>query len=96
MTDSIAISPARARAAWLGAQALDTAEPFGTGPDATRQAVEHLGYVQIDTINVIERSHHHILYTRIPDYAPHRSGAGAIGRQVGVRILDPRARPMSE
>jgi len=30
--------------------------------------VEHLGYVQIDTINVIERSHHHILYSRIPDY----------------------------
>jgi uncharacterized protein YcaQ len=29
---------------------------------------EHLGYVQIDTINVIERSHHHILYTRIPKY----------------------------
>ena len=25
-------------------------------------------YVQIDTINVIERCHHHILYTRIPDY----------------------------
>ena len=31
-------------------------------------AIAHLGYVQIDTINVIERSHHHILYTRIPDY----------------------------
>jgi len=31
-------------------------------------AVAHLGYVQIDTINVIERSHHHILYTRIPEY----------------------------
>ena len=30
--------------------------------------MEHLGYVQIDTINVIERSHHHILWTRIPDY----------------------------
>ena len=28
----------------------------------------HLGYVQIDTINVIERCHHHILWTRIPDY----------------------------
>lgn len=26
----------------------------------------HLGYLQIDTIYVIERSHHHILYTRIP------------------------------
>jgi uncharacterized protein YcaQ len=31
-------------------------------------AVEHLGYVQIDTINVIERCHHHILWTRIPTY----------------------------
>jgi uncharacterized protein YcaQ len=31
-------------------------------------AVAHLGYVQIDTINVIERCHHHILWTRIPDY----------------------------
>ena len=30
--------------------------------------MKHLGYVQIDTINVIERSHHHILYSRIPDY----------------------------
>ena len=30
--------------------------------------MEHLGYVQIDTINVIERCHHHILYTRIPEY----------------------------
>ena len=68
MTDSVAISPAQARAAWLGAQALDVAAPFGAGPAATRQAVEHLGYVQIDTINVIERSHHHILYSRIPDY----------------------------
>ncbi len=31
-------------------------------------AIRHLGYVQIDTINVIERCHHHILWTRIPDY----------------------------
>ncbi len=30
--------------------------------------MEHLGYVQIDTINVIERCHHQILYTRIPGY----------------------------
>ena len=35
---------------------------------AVADAVAHLGYVQIDTINVIERSHHHILFTRIPDY----------------------------
>ena len=58
----------QARRIWLGAQALDREAPFGAGPGATRAAVEHLGYVQIDTINVIERSHHHILYARIPAY----------------------------
>lgn len=58
----------RARRLWLHAQRLDAREPFGAGPEATRLAVEHLGYVQIDTINVIERSHHHILFTRIPAY----------------------------
>ena len=43
-------------------------EPFGAGPEAVARAVAHLGYVQIDTINVIERCHHHILYNRIPAY----------------------------
>jgi uncharacterized protein YcaQ len=62
------MSLAQARGVWLRAQRLDAAAPFGAGPDATLRAVEHLGYVQIDTIHVIERSHHHILYTRIPDY----------------------------
>src|SRR6185437_10580175 len=57
-----------ARRIWLRAQRLDTRAPFGAGPAATTAAVEHLGYVQIDTINVIERSHHHVLWTRIPDY----------------------------
>nr|WP_282565603.1 winged helix DNA-binding domain-containing protein [Paradevosia shaoguanensis] len=52
----------------MHAQRLDEAAPFGEGPEATRLAVEHLGYVQIDTINVIERSHHHILFSRVPGY----------------------------
>jgi uncharacterized protein YcaQ len=62
------LTKARARHIWLRAQRLDTPAPFGEGPGATAAAVEHLGYVQIDTINVIERSHHHILWTRIPNY----------------------------
>src|SRR5882724_9465298 len=64
----VSLPLAEARRLWLRAQRLDTREPFGGGPDATRRAVEHLGYVQIDTINVVERSHHHILFTRIPTY----------------------------
>jgi uncharacterized protein YcaQ len=62
------LSKTEARRIWLRAQRLDSSAPFGAGPQATAAAVEHLGYVQIDTINVIERSHHHILWTRIPDY----------------------------
>jgi uncharacterized protein len=58
----------QARRIWLRAQRLDTPVPFGAGPQATAAAVDHLGYVQIDTINVIERSHHHILWSRIPGY----------------------------
>src|SRR3954453_24218439 len=65
---SVSLSNAEGRRIWLGAQRLDTSAPFGDGPHAVAAAVEHLGYVQIDTINVIERCHHHILYTRIPDY----------------------------
>jgi len=57
-----------ARRIWIGAQRLDAPAPFGAGAQAVTDAIAHLGYVQIDTINVIERSHHHILYTRIPDY----------------------------
>lgn len=64
----VTLSRATARRIWLHAQRLDTRAPFGSGPAATLAAIEHLGYVQIDTIHVIERSHHHILYTRIPDY----------------------------
>lgn len=62
------ITKAEARAIWLAAQRLDEPAPFGSGPEAAANAIAHLGYVQIDTINVIERSHHHILFNRIPDY----------------------------
>jgi uncharacterized protein YcaQ len=70
---SRAVSPhpltnALARRIWLRAQRLDTPAPFGDGAQAVTAVVEQLGYVQIDTINVIERAHHHILYTRIPGY----------------------------
>ncbi len=64
----IYLSNTTARRIWLRAQRLDERAPFGDGADAVARAVAHLGYVQIDTINVIERCHHHILFTRIPTY----------------------------
>ena len=33
-------------------------------------ALEHLGYIQIDTISVIQRAHHHTLWNRNPRYHP--------------------------
>jgi uncharacterized protein YcaQ len=62
------MSQREARRIWLRAQRLDVKAPFGAGAAAVADAIAHLGYVQIDTIHVIERCHHHILYTRIPDY----------------------------
>ena len=62
------LTNALARRIWLRAQRLDAPAPFGDGAQAVTAVVEQLGYVQIDTINVIERAHHHILYTRIPGY----------------------------
>ncbi len=68
MKSEYKLTKPRAKALWLYTQGLHDSNYFGIGPEATTKAVEHLGYVQIDTINVIERCHHHILYSRIPDY----------------------------
>jgi uncharacterized protein YcaQ len=65
----VLLTKPEARRIWLRAQRLDEPTPFGSGREAVSRAVDHLGYVQIDTINVIERCHHHILWTRIPEYS---------------------------
>jgi uncharacterized protein YcaQ len=65
---AVPLSQSQARWIWLRAQRLDTPAPFGSGPASIPAATRHLGYVQIDTIHVIERCHHHILFSRIPEY----------------------------
>jgi len=52
----------------LHSQGLTKTKAFGSGKQAVLNALEHLAYIQIDTISVIERAHHHTLWTRIPDY----------------------------
>ncbi|WP_182004096.1 winged helix-turn-helix domain-containing protein [Acinetobacter lactucae] len=49
-------------------QGLGKTSRFAKGLEGTLQAIEHLGYVQIDTISVVERAHHHILWSRVHDY----------------------------
>lgn len=51
-------------------QGLLRSAPFGRGLAGARKALEHLSYVQIDTISVIERAHHHVWFSRVPGYHP--------------------------
>lgn len=61
---------ARLRRLALSAQGLLHTQPFGRGIQGARKAIAHLGYVQIDTISVVERAHHHVLQARVPNFKP--------------------------
>ncbi|MFH1998317.1 MAG: crosslink repair DNA glycosylase YcaQ family protein [Planctomycetota bacterium] len=54
----------------LHAQLLDGDTRLYKGKRGVLQAIETLGYIQIDTLAVIERAHHHTLRTRLVDYDP--------------------------
>ena len=60
----------RLRRIALAAQGLLQAQPFGRGLTGARKAINHIGYVQIDTISVVERAHHHVFYARVPNFKP--------------------------
>lgn len=62
------VEPRRLRRIALDAQGLLRTAPFGRGRSGAQKAIEHLGYVQIDTISVVERAHHHTLWARVPNY----------------------------
>ena len=63
MTDSV--SPSDARRLVLARQGLVSRRTFGSGLSATQKAIEHLGYVQIDTLSVVARAHIHTLWNRV-------------------------------
>ena len=61
---------ARLRRLALSAQGLLRAQPYGRGLVGARKAINHIGYVQIDTISVVERAHHHVFHSRVPRFKP--------------------------
>jgi len=62
---------ARLRRYALAAQGLLRSEQFGRGMSGALMAIAHVGYVQIDTISVVERAHHHVFRSRVPNFQPH-------------------------
>lgn len=69
MPQPIDLPLAQARRLALVSQQLPRSS-FRRGLNGTRDAIEHMGYVQIDTISVVQRSHHHTLWNRVPHYRP--------------------------
>lgn len=67
MTDTLSIKDAQKLV--LLSQWLPPARPVGPPLAATLSAIEHLGYIQIDTISAVQRAHHHTLWSRNPRYA---------------------------
>ena len=68
--NSDSISLRDARRLFLNRQGLIRQAHFGRGKRAVVRAVDDLSYLQIDTISVVERAHHHVLKTRIENYVP--------------------------
>ena len=63
----VTLSLAEVRAIALRSQGLaDDLAPFGLGKDAVLKTIQHLGYVQVDTISVLQRAHHHVIWSRVP------------------------------
>lgn len=54
-----------ARSLWLASQGLGTAP---TGPLKVMETIRQLGFVQLDSIQIVSRAHHHILWSRNNNY----------------------------
>ena len=59
-----------ARRLAIHSQGLDGRWRLARGKEGVARTIERLGYVQIDTIAVVQRAHHHTLWSRRPDYTP--------------------------
>jgi len=68
MKDSIILTKEQVRKIILHSAGLARKMQFGTGIDALYRVIDHLGFLQLDTNYVVERAHHHAIFSRIPDY----------------------------
>ena len=64
------ISASTARQLAIMCQGLDDQWKLPDGKEGVALTIERIGYVQIDTIAVIQRAHHHTLWSRRSDYTP--------------------------
>ena len=81
-------SPTLLRQLALRHQGLAGKRKIGSGLAGAQKALEQIAYVQIDTISVVARAHHHTFFTprwqirRRPPEPPRAAGQG-------IRVLEP-------
>jgi len=66
--NQIILTKSQARKIILHAAGLSRRAQFGKGREAVYKLIDHLGWIQVDTNYTVERAHHHVIATRVPDY----------------------------
>jgi len=66
--NTVVFTRTQARKIILDAACLTQKAQLGMGIEAVCRFIDHLGFVQLDTNYVVERAHHHVIATRVPDY----------------------------
>ncbi|MEO8211392.1 MAG: crosslink repair DNA glycosylase YcaQ family protein [bacterium] len=61
------LTPEEARFIFISSQSL-TENKSAKDKIQLQKIIEQIGYVQIDTISIVERSHHHVLWSRMNSY----------------------------
>lgn len=59
-----------ARCLAVSCQGLGDPWVLPEGREGAARIIDRLGYVQIDTISVVQRAHHHVIWSRHPGYEP--------------------------
>ena len=64
------LSLKEAQKAILLSQGIHSEHKLGNGKEATYKAIKAINYVQIDSISVVARAHHHSIWNRAENYDP--------------------------
>jgi uncharacterized protein YcaQ len=94
---AVILTKTEARKIVLHAAGLTKRGQFGKGIEGAYKVIDQLGFIQVDTNYVVERAHHHAIYSRVPDYKTDWLGdLQADGRIYEFWTRDSGFMPMSE
>jgi uncharacterized protein YcaQ len=81
MAKRVAVSASAARRTALAAQGFASARPPDTHTGSLKRAIDRLGLLQIDSVNVLARAHYLPLFSRLGNYDSTQLDALAWGRK---------------